>query len=174
MIKNTFMSLLIPLLLLLLWTPAFSGAGGNSPRGALQMDRVVAFIDEEAITLSELEDAYARAVKINLNATKLEVLNTLVNSCLLLQEARRLRIDAPTEKQMLREYIDLRVKAFVRVAEADIREFYDKNTGEFFGLQFASVKGDIAGYLKEKEVNLRLTQHIEELRAKAYVKLQLD
>lgn len=138
------------------------------------IDRVVAFIDDGAITLSELEASYAEAVKINPDITKHEVLNTMVNRFFLLREAKRLRIEAPTDEQLLEEYINIRVKAFIKVSETDIRKFYDKKRGDFSGLKFSDVKDRIKTYLQEKEVNQRLKQHIEELKANSYIKILLD
>ncbi|MBI4689098.1 MAG: hypothetical protein HY754_02335 [Nitrospirae bacterium] len=138
------------------------------------IDRVVAFVDDRAITLSELEDNYRDTAKLRPDIKKEDVLNTMINRILLLREARKLRIESPAEDEMIREYIDLKLKTAIRITEKDIRDFYEKNKREFGKAEFDVVRDGIKNYLVEKEVNERLKTHIEELRSKAYVKIQLD
>jgi len=154
------------LLAFLFGVQTFSSAG--------VIDKVVAFIDDEAITLSELDSTYAEVVKIKPDITRQEVLNTMINRFLLLREAKRLRLEAPDDDTLLNEYIDLKVKAFIKISEKDIKEFYDNNRDEFGSVQFNQVKDKIETYLREKEVNNRLRQHIEELKKKAYIKILLE
>lgn len=137
-------------------------------------DRVVAFIDSNAITLSELETKYYDTVKVTPDITKEEVLNTMVNRLLLLREARKMRLEAPSEDELLREYIDLKIQAFIRIKEEEINDFYDKNTGQFEGKEFEEVRDDIENYLTENELNQRLKSHISELRDKSCIKIQLS
>src|SRR3989304_5892407 len=61
-----------------------------SPSSAIK-DRVVAFVDNTAITLSELDEVYTESLKHTPDITKEKVLNTLVNRLLLLREAKKLR-----------------------------------------------------------------------------------
>lgn len=137
------------------------------------IDRVVAFVDEEAITLSELEETYENIKKVDASITREEVLKTMINRILLLREAKKLRIEAPTEDDLLHEYIDLKVRTFIKVKEEDIGDFYNRNRAEFKGMEFDAVRDKIESYLLEKEVNLRLKRHIEDLRSKAHIKAQL-
>ena len=138
------------------------------------IDRVVAFVDDRAIILSELNENYKDTLKLKPDIKKEEVLNTMINRILLLREARKLRIEAPTKDEILREYIELKLKTFIKITEEDIREFYEKNRSEFGRAEFDDVRDKIEDYLVEKEVNERLKRHIEELRSKAYIKIQLD
>ncbi len=80
-------------------------------------DRVVAFVDNTAITLSELEMKYAATVKVIPDITRNEVLDTMVNRVLLLSEAKKIRLEAPSEDDLLREYIDLRIKTLISIKE---------------------------------------------------------
>ncbi len=133
-------------------------------------DRVVAFIDEEAITQSELEEAYQKSIRLKPDITRREALETMINRRLLLREARRLRMEAP-EDAAVEEYIDLKVRAFIKVSEQAVEGFYKENIKEFKGLNLSAVRDNIETLLREKEVNERLKRHIEELRAKSYIKI---
>ncbi|MEW6214686.1 MAG: SurA N-terminal domain-containing protein [Nitrospirota bacterium] len=137
-------------------------------------DRVVAFVDDTAITLSELEEAYTEALRVNPGITEDEVLNTMVNRLLLLREAKKLRLEAPSMDELLREYIDLKIRAFIRIREKDLIDFYEKHLNDFRGKEFEAVREEIERYLIEKELNQRLKREIEELRQKAYIKIQLN
>jgi ribosomal protein S13 len=137
-------------------------------------DRVVAFIDTTAITLSDLEAKYAETARITPNITREEVLDTMINRELLLREARKIRLEAPSEEDLLKEYVDLKIKAFIRIKEDEIKAFYDGHVGNFEGREFDEVRDDIENYLIEKELNQRLKSHINELRDNACIKVQMQ
>jgi len=137
------------------------------------IDRVVAFVDDRAITLSELEEDYKDAKKLKSDIKKEEVLNTTINRILLLREAKKLRIEATTKDEIIHEYIELKLKTAIKITEEDLREFYGKNKKEFGKAEFDDIRDRIENYLVEKEVNDRLKKHIENLRSKAYIKIQL-
>jgi hypothetical protein len=136
-------------------------------------DRVVAFVDNTAITLSELEGVYSELQKVTPNLTKEEVLNTMVNRILLLREAKKIRLEAPSEDELLKEYIDLKIRIFIKIKEEDVLDFYQKHIEDFQGKEFETVREEIENYLTEAELNRLLKMHIDELRKKAYVRLQL-
>lgn len=141
------------------------------PASAELIDRVIAYVDDTAITLREFNKHYEKTIKIKHDISKEEVLNTLINRTLLLREAKKLKIEATTEDELLNEYIDLKVKAFIRIREEDIRGFYDSNTSEFRGLSYESVRDKIEDYLVQLEVNRLLKRHLSELRANSYIKI---
>lgn len=138
------------------------------------VDRVVAFVDDKAITLSDLEDNYKAAAKLRPDIKKEDVLNTKINRMLLLREAKKLRIEGANPDEVIREYIELKLRTFIKITEDDLREFYDKNRKEFGKAEFDDSREKIEEYLVEKEVNIRLKKHIEDLRSKAYIKIQLN
>ncbi len=138
------------------------------------IDRVVAFVDDRAITMSELENNYKDTVKLMPDIKREEVLNTVINRILLLREAKKLRIEAPTKDAIIQEYIELKLKTIIKITEEDLKKFYEKNRNEFGNVEFDDVRDKIENYLIEKEVNQRLEKHIEELRSKAYIKIQLE
>ncbi|MEW6675653.1 MAG: hypothetical protein AB1348_06615 [Nitrospirota bacterium] len=137
-------------------------------------DRVVAFVDNTAITLSELEETYTKALRVTPGVTKDEVLNMMVNRLLLLREAKKIRLEAPSEDELLREYIDLKIRPFIKIKEEELVDFYEKHISDFHGSEFESVREEIEKYLIEKESNQHLKVHINELRGKAYIKIQLN
>lgn len=135
-------------------------------------DRVVAFVDDTAITLSELDEIYSESIKIDPEINKEEVLNSMINRILLLREAKKLRLNAPSDVELLKEYISLRMRPHIK--EEDILEFYQKHIDDFKEKDFEAVRGEIENYLAERELNQLLKKHIEELRKKSYIKIQLE
>lgn len=138
------------------------------------IDRVVAFIDDTAITQSELEATYADAVRITPGATRREVLETMINKRLLLREGLKLKFTEGNEADIIEQYINLKVKAFIRIDEEAVRKFYNENRENMGGMDYSAVRGDIERYLREMEVNRRLRDHLAELRGKSYVKVLLE
>lgn len=137
-------------------------------------DRVVAFVDDQAITLSELREQFEATRKLSPYITEEEVLDTMINRTLLLREAKKYRIEAPSKEQMLNEYIDLKVRAFIRVSEADIEAFYNQNRDKFPDKTYEDTREEIEKYLTEKELNAKLKETLKELRKNAYIKVQLQ
>ena len=136
-------------------------------------DRVVAFVNNQAITLSEFQQQYRSTLKKVPDATEKDVINTMINRILLLDEARKYRIVAPTEDEMVEQYIDLKVRAFITVGEQEMESFYKNNRSRFAGKKYEDVRDEIEKYLTEKQVNEMLKKTLADLREKAYVKIQL-
>jgi len=136
-------------------------------------DRVVACVNDQAITLSEFQEQFNIEKKLTPDITEDEVLGTMINRLLLLREARKYSIEAPSREEMLNEYIDLKVRAFIRASEKDMEEFYGANKDKFNGKDYDDVREEIEKYLTEKELNARLKETLKELRKNAYVKMQL-
>lgn len=134
-------------------------------------DWVVAFVDDEAITNSELQEQYRETLKITPDISKQEVLNTMINRILILREAKRYRIEGPSPDAVIKEYIDLKERAFIRVPETDIEKYFKENSSMFSGKGFEDVRDDIEQYLIEKELNVRLKKTLDELRKMAYIKI---
>jgi hypothetical protein len=141
---------------------------------AMTKDRVVASVDNTAITLSEFEEEYSKSLKATPDATKEEVLNAMINRVLLLREAKKTRLEEPSDDELLKEYVDLKLRTFVKIKEKNISDFYQNHTTDFQGKEFESVREEIEKYLVEAELNSLLKAHIEELRKKAYIRIQLE
>lgn len=135
------------------------------------IDRVVAFVDDIAITLREFEETYEKTRKVKPDISREEVLNTFINRVLLLKEAKRLRVEAKTDDELINDYIELKVRSLVRIKEEEVRAFYEGHASEFGGSPFEEVREKIEEYLTERETNSQLRKHIDELKAKAYVKI---
>ncbi len=143
------------------------------------LDRVVAVVDDEVVMLSEFNEAL-REAETGIEVTHDEVLDGLINRILLLREARKARrthvFSARTKRFdniLINEYIEKRVKAFIRIPYDEVERFYKENMEFFQGESFFDVRDEIEAYLAEKEVNKRLIDHIRELREKAYIRKQL-
>ncbi len=137
--------------------------------GAELVDRIVAFVDMKAITLSELRETYGRTKKSQPDISPEEVLNTMINRLVLLGDARRLKIEGKNDDEVVNEYVELKVKALIRISEESIEEYYRKNEQNFGGAPIDSVRDKIEEYLLEKEANERLKKQIADLRSRAYV-----
>jgi len=134
-------------------------------------DWVVAFVDDEAITNSELQEQYRETLKITPDISKEEVLNTMINRILILREAKKYRIEGPSPDSVIKEYIDLKERAFIRVPETEIERYFKENSSMFAGKGFEDARDDIEQYLIEKELNVRLKKTLGELRKTAYIKI---
>jgi hypothetical protein len=137
-------------------------------------DRVVAYVEDTAITRSELEEKYSESTRVAPDITRQEVLETMVNRALMLREARKIRLEAQSEEELLKEYIDLRVRALIRIREEETVRFYREHPDQFAGMELDDVREEIDNYLAEAELNKRLKEHISELRRETCVQLQLE
>ncbi len=141
------------------------------------LDRVAAIVDDEAIMLSELNEAYQKAVNVKTETTREEVLDGLINRVLILKQANRLRYSIQTsddDNMLINEYIDKQLRTFIRIPVEDIEQYYEKNKQSLGNKDFYDVRDKIEEYLTEKELNKRLIKHIEELRKSAYIKIQVE
>ncbi len=136
------------------------------------IDRVAAFVDDEPITLSELGERYEETKKVKPDIGRGQVLNTMVNRLLIKREAKKLKIKGRNEDEIINQYIDLKLRSYIRIKNEDIEQFYGENRKEFSEKTLAEVKDAIEKYLVEKEVNKRLKRLLHELKKKAYVKIQ--
>ena len=142
-----------------------------SPGHGELIDRVMAFVDDQAITLSELNETYEKTKQAQPDISRREVLNTMINRLLILNDARRLKMEAKTDDELVNQYVELKVKALIRIREDEIADYYKEHIQEFQGEPYEAVKDRIEEYLTEREINTRLKKLIAELRAKAYVKV---
>ncbi|MEW6001845.1 MAG: hypothetical protein AB1638_04255 [Nitrospirota bacterium] len=138
---------------------------------AQMMDCVVAFVDDTAITLSELEETFTKTQKVSADISKAEILNTMINRILILRETKRIGLEAPSEDELVKEYIDLKIRPLIRIREKDLSDFYKEHVKDFQGKEFEAVREEIENFLTEKELNRQLKIHLEELRKRAYVKI---
>jgi hypothetical protein len=131
-------------------------------------------VDAQAITLSELEIKFSESRKVKADITEEEVLNTMINRVLLLKEAKKIRLEAPSEEELLKEYIDMKIRALIRVKEEEINDYYNKHIENFEGKELEDMRDNIENYLIEHDLNERLKSHINELKEKTCVRIQLN
>ncbi len=137
------------------------------------IDRVVAFIDDEAITLTDFTQYIKRAKKSAHGLSEEEAINALINRKLLLREAKRIRLRGKSDDELIKEYVDIKVRVFIKIPPEEIERFYNKNRKRFGKTPIYDVRDDIERLLKEREVNKRLRKLIEKLREKSYIKINL-
>ncbi len=137
------------------------------------IDRVVASIDDMAITESEFNEKYAELVKIDKGIARLQALNAIINKKLLLKDAKKYRIEGE-EDDVIRQYIDLKFRALIRVNDKKSKKYYNDHKDEFEGQEYEDVRNDIIKYLTEYEVNEQLKKQIEKLRSMATIRIMLD
>jgi hypothetical protein len=140
---------------------------------ARMIDKVIAYVDDRAITYSELQEKYRMIKNTGANITEKETLDSMINALLMLQKAKKLRFEAPTEDDLIKEYLNVTIKARIVISEDQIREFYDKNRDEFKGREYGVVRADIEKYLTDLETNKKLKEHLKELRAGANIVIHL-
>lgn len=143
------------------------------------IDRVVAIVDDDVVMLSELDSEFQRAQMSDMEVTREEVLDGMINRILLLREAKKVKkthIFSARKKNedniLISDYIEKRVKAFIRIPFDEIEIFYNENKSYFNGSDIYKVRDEIEAYLIELEVNKKLIAHLDELRQKAYVRKQ--
>lgn len=142
-----------------------------APLRAEVIDRTVAFVNDDAILLSDLDNAYQKTHAIDPSITKDDVLQTLINRKVLLQDAQKFFPGPQDEDLLLKEYIDLKVRAYIRVPEQEVRAYYDRNKAKFDGLPYEKARDQIETLLEEREVNRKLASQIADLRARAWIKV---
>ncbi len=138
---------------------------------AIVIDRLAAYIDDSAITLSEFNQEFQKMKKNNSKITKQEAIDSIINHQLLIKEARKTRLDANSEDELLNLYLDIKIRSRIFIKEETVLDFYNKNINSFKGHDFQDIKEQIEIYLHEKEFNDNLKQHIEELKQKAEIKV---
>lgn len=187
-----------------------------SPAAAYIVDEVEAVVNGTVITKSEVDKAYeVEALKDKEAGRKpspglrQQVLKTLVDRTLLLDEARKFGTGQVTDEDVNKAYekvkagfpgeaafmdalkkeeitpeelkenlrgqllsanfVENRIKFFVRVTIEDEKEFYEKNKDKFNGRPFVDVQEEIHNLLIEKDTNLKLDEYLKELKSKAKI-----
>ncbi|MBI4710538.1 MAG: hypothetical protein HY759_05510 [Nitrospirae bacterium] len=145
------------------------------------VERIVAIVDDEIITLSEFKDALRDAINSGAKKTDMEVLGGMINRILLLREGKKFRLEESAaesrtleDNAIINDYMERRLKTLIHIPPEEIEQFYEKNRESFKGKDFYDVRNDIETYLVEKQLNRKLLEHINELREKSYIRIQLE
>ena len=137
------------------------------------IDKVVAYVDDMAITLSEFKENYEKIKETVNDITEEEVINSMINRLLLIKKAKEMRFEAQNIDELIADYIDIKVKSSIYIKEDDVLRFYNEHIKEFGDKDYASVRDEIEQYLFELEVNKQLKKHLEELRKESEIRIQL-
>lgn len=134
------------------------------------IDRVIAYVDNQAITLRDFEKVATKMKEKIPTIKNEEIIETMINRALLLKKAKEVFIEGEDE-ELINNYIDLKVKSTIVIPEDKIRQYYDENKTQFNNIPYTSVRSEIEKYLFEKELNIKLKEHIEELKQNAEIKI---
>ena len=144
------------------------------------VERIVAIVDDEIFTLSEFKDAFQNTINSGTKNTNMEVLDGMINRILLLREGKKFRLEESAaesrtleDNAIINDYIGRRLKTLIHIPPEEIEQFYEKNRESFNGKDFYDVRDDIETYLVEKQLNKKLLEHINELREKSYIRIQI-
>lgn len=132
------------------------------------VDRIVATVNDEVITLSDLKERE----KIDKRA-ETKILEGMITTVLLLQEAKMLGMAGTEEDDnlIIERFIERRIRAFILIPLERAKDFYERNKEEFRGKEFSEVRDEINHYLIEEETNKRLEEYLIELKKKADIRI---
>jgi len=134
------------------------------------IDRVIAYVDSNAITLRDFEKLASKMKEKIPQIKNQEILETMINRVLLLRKAKELFIEGKDE-ELINNYVDLKIKSGIIIPENKIREYYEENKIKFKDTPYIYLRDEIEKYLFEKEFNKKLKEHIEELRKDTEIKI---
>lgn len=137
---------------------------------AMVVNRIVAYVDNYAITLDDFETMAKKMKEKMPDIKNEEIINIMINRAVLLKKAKELFIDGKDE-ELINSYIDLKIKSTIIIPDDEIRKYYESNKDQFKDQSFISVRKEIEKYLFEKELNRKLKEHIEELKNNSEVKI---
>lgn len=138
------------------------------------IDRLVAYVDDYAITLSELDMQFEKMSKVSPSITKKEVIESIINKILLIKEAKKLRLDFSTEEDLINHYLEMAISSRLTIKEEEVFDFYKKNVQSAKNEDYFDLKDQIEKYLLEQQFNTLLKKHIDELRQKANIRVFID
>lgn len=134
------------------------------------IDRVIAYVDNQAITLSDFEKFSSEIRKKIPDIQNEEIVKLLINRTILLKKAKEQFIEGK-EDELINNYIDLKIKSRIIITDNKIREYYEKNKNMFGEKTYLQVRDEIEKYLFEKELNIKLKEHLEELKQASEIKI---
>lgn len=146
------------------------------------LERIVVIVDNDVILLSEFQEALLSAGKSDAGMSEDLLLNEMINRKLLLNEARKNRVGRSYKSKkteaddsaVINEYIDSRIKAFIHIPYETIQDYYESHRDLFADKEFYDARDEIEDHLVEKELDVQLKKHIEELKRKAYISIHLE
>ena len=137
------------------------------------IDRVVAYVDNNAITYSEFREKLSKLREVFPGISEEEAVNSMINTLLLLDQAHKMRLEAASDDDLVKEYIDIRIKSRVFIKEDELTAYFNKHKREFGSRDYISVRDEIEKYLSESEINRQLKKHIEDLKRQSNIVIRL-
>lgn len=138
------------------------------------IDQVVAYVDDIAITNTELNAKFEKMKEINSNISRKETLDVMINRVLLIKDAKKHRMESKSDDELIEQYIDLKIRSLIKVSDEEVRNYYDQNKANFADKSFNEVSEQIVKYLTEQKVNERLKENIMHLKENSEVTVNIE
>jgi len=143
------------------------------------VERIVAVVNDDVILLSEFKAAMRQAEESGRDVKAKEVIDGMINNCLLLEQARKFSFgrDAGTPStpdKVIKNYINKRIKALIYIPFRDIEAYYYDNMQKYGKRDFYDVKNEIEEYLLNRTLEIKIQEHIDELREDAGIRIQIN
>jgi hypothetical protein len=145
------------------------------------IERVVAVVNNEVILLSDFRHEMIKGQYLDDTAGRRRVLDRMIDRLLLLEQAKKMRLDRITsyrgvvdDDKLIDEYLRKRVSALINVPFEQVESWYIANMDKFGNKKLIEVKGEIEAELIKSEFKIKVQAHIIELRRRAYIRIQLQ
>lgn len=135
------------------------------------IDKVVAYINNTAITKRELDEQHSKNLLIFPEISRRQTLEAMINTKLMLIDARKMRLSAADDTKLLQKYLDLKVRSLVLVTDNDVTEYFRENREKFGNSSLQDVKETIRVYLEEALYNKLIKDHINSLMQRSVIKI---
>jgi len=144
------------------------------------IERIVAIVNNNIILLSELTEECKSATQSGEEVDKKKILNRMIDDVLLLQEAAKfgmgtgVRYEKKKDAQtVIKEFIQIRIRAFIHIPQQEIEEYYNAHRDQYQNKGFFEARDEIEDRMADERMKTRLAAYIDELRRKAYIRVQL-
>jgi hypothetical protein len=153
------------------------------PANAVLVDHIVAAVNRDVITYSDLEHAVALNMRLGAGGKdrkllESETLEGLITRRLLVQEARRLRFVDVTDQEisaesdkLRKQFVEKKVGLFMRVSREQAQKFFEERSDLYKGRRFQDVQKLIYSLLTKQKIDQQLDQYVTELRSKADIRI---
>ena len=145
------------------------------------VERIVAVVNDEVILMSEFKAAMRQAEESGKEVKAKEVIEEMIHNHLLLEQAKKFSFgrdagDAMhyTPDKVIKYYIDKRIKALIHIPFRDIEAYYFNNPDKYGEKAFYDVKSEIEEYLHNRMLEIKIREHIVELRENARIRIQIN
>jgi len=148
-----------------------AGAPAGAAQSDLDLARVVATVDGQAITVKDL-DAEISPELDRLSQEKVglrkQALDQMVIMRLVDAEAKK---DGTTQEAWLKKQVD---GSTPEASEVDAKKFYDENSAQMGGKSFDDQKSHIVTFLTHRKRQEAANKLFDELKSKAKIQITLD